>query len=91
MKPNIINSHTGRDYFSLEQNLELIDLAQETHRGRVGYSPQMTKQVFDANKNFMITADLSHWVCVTESFLENFSGILSEAIVRTKHAYADRI
>ena len=97
--PILINSHTGRDYFSLEQNLELIDLAQEfsgksgimvvheTHRGRVGYSPQMTEQVFDANKNFMITADLSHWVCVTESFLENFSGILSEAIGRTKHVH----
>lgn len=98
--PLLINSHTGRDYFSLEQNLELIDIASEfsaksgitvvheTHRGRVGYSPQMTEQIFSANKNFMITADFSHWVCITESFLENFSEILSEAIGRTKHVHA---
>ncbi|MEP6626687.1 MAG: hypothetical protein ABJA32_01840 [Ginsengibacter sp.] len=99
-KPLLINSHTGRDYFSLEQNLELIHIAEEfsaksgitivheTHRGRAGYSPQMTDQIFTANKNFMITADFSHWVCVTESFLENFSGILTEAIERTRHVHA---
>ena len=98
--PLLINSHTGRDYFTLQQNLELIDLAQEfseksgitvvheTHRGRVGYSPQMTEQIFRVNKDFRITADFSHWVCVTESFLENFSGILSEAVARTKHVHA---
>ena len=96
----LINSHTGRDYFTLEQNLELINIAEEfsiknditivheTHRGRIGYSPQMTAQIFAANKNFMITADFSHWVCVTESFLENFSGILFEAIERAKHIHA---
>ena len=98
--PLLINSHTGRDYFTLQQNLELIDVAQEfseksgipvvheTHRGRVGYSPQMTEQVFRVNENFRITADFSHWVCVTESFLDNFSEILSEAIARTKHVHA---
>lgn len=99
-KPVLINSHTGRDYFSLRQNLELADIAQEfseksgitvaheTHRGRIGYSPQIAHQVFTANKNFLITADFSHWVCVTESFLENFSEILSEAIERTRHVHA---
>ena len=99
-KPLLINSHTGRDYFSLEQNLELIDIAgefsakhdiiiaHETHRGRLGYSPQILEQIFIAKKDFLITADFSHWVCVTESFLENFSEILSEAIERTKHVHA---
>src|SRR5688500_7939036 len=45
--PLLINSHTGKDYFTLQQNLELIDTAKslsdkngipvmhETHRGRV--------------------------------------------------------
>ena len=98
--PLLINSHTGRDYFSLEQNLALIDIASEfsakngiiiaheTHRGRIGYSPQMFEQIVAAKKKFVITADFSHWVCVTESFLENFSGILTEAISRTRHVHA---
>lgn len=98
--PILINSHTGKDYFSLEQNLQLIDVAQEfsektgitvaheTHRGRVGYCPQMINEIFVSRKDFSITADFSHWVCVTESMLQNFSEILDEAINRTKHIHA---
>lgn len=94
--PILINSHTGRDYFSLEQNLQLIDIAQEfsektgitiaheTHRGRVGYSPQMTSEIFALRRGFLLTADFSHWVCVTESMLENFSEILEEATKRSR-------
>ena len=97
--PILINSHTGRDYFSFQQNLQLIDIAEEfsektgitvaheTHRGRVGYSPQMTAEVFAARKNFLLTADFSHWVCVTESMLENFSETLDEAINRSRHIH----
>ena len=97
--PILINSHTGRDYFSVEQNLQLIDIASdftaktgitvahETHRGRVGYSPQMIAEIFAVRKDFMITADFSHWVCVTESMLENFGEILDEAILRSRHIH----
>ncbi len=98
--PVLINSHTGRDYFTLEQNLELIDVAQnvsertgyivshETHRGRVGFSPFVIRDYFDSRPTFLITADFSHWTCVSESFLEGFSETLSEAIVRTRHVHA---
>jgi len=98
--PVLINSHTGRDYYSLEQNLELIDIAQEvsektgfiiaheTHRGRIGFSPFVIKDYFKARELFSITADFSHWVCVSESFLEGFSETLSEAITRTRHVHA---
>jgi hypothetical protein len=98
--PLLINSHTGKDYFTLYQNLELIDIAKslsekngipvvhETHRGRIGYSPFVLKDYFDLRKDFEITADFSHWTCVTESLLENFTDILSEAIFRTRHTHA---
>ncbi len=98
--PVLINSHTGRDYFSIEQHLELLDIASEfsertgikvaheTHRGRLGYSPQMTAELFKARKNISITADFSHWVCVTESMLEHFAPTLDEAILRTRHIHA---
>ncbi len=98
--PLVINSHTGRDYFSFEQNLELIDTAQEfaektgitvaheTHRGRFGYSPQMINEFFETRSDFSITADFSHWVCVTESMLENFTAIVAKAINRSRHIHA---
>lgn len=50
----------------MEQNLELIDIAHEfseksgiavvheTHRGRLGYSPQMSDQIFTMNKIFRL-------------------------------------
>ncbi|MBE7178376.1 MAG: sugar phosphate isomerase/epimerase, partial [Mucilaginibacter polytrichastri] len=97
--PLLINSHTGRDYFSFAQNLELVDIAHdfsvktgipvlhETHRGRLGYSPQMLDGFFSVRSELPITADFSHWVCVTESMLENFSGTLKEAIDRTRHIH----
>ncbi|MDN5287991.1 MAG: Xylose isomerase domain protein barrel [Mucilaginibacter sp.] len=99
-RPLLINSHTGRDYFSLQQNLELVDAAQEfsektginvaheTHRGRVGYSPQMISTLFEMRSAFQITADFSHWVCVTESMLENFTATVDEAIKRSRHIHA---
>jgi sugar phosphate isomerase/epimerase len=98
--PLLINSHTGRDYFSFEQNLELIDIAaafgkeqgievvHETHRGRMGFGPGDALSYMLARPELRLTADLSHWVCVTESFLENFSDTLDQAIARTRHVHA---
>lgn len=98
--PLLINSHTGKDYFTLEQNLELVDIAQEfsaktgvvvvheTHRGRIGYSPQQIAGIFERRKDFLITADLSHWTCVTESMLDNFTEIVETAIHRTRYIHA---
>ena len=97
--PILINSHSGRDYFSMEENLALIDIAtafskekniivaHETHRGRIGFHPAVTMDYFKT-RAFHITADLSHWVCTTESFLENFPEAVDEAIRRTRHIHA---
>lgn len=98
--PVLINSHTGRDWFTVEQNLELLDIAQnfshktgikvahETHRGRMGYSPQTTAELMHRNKHYQITADLSHWACVTESLLQNFGHVLDIALPRALHIHA---
>jgi len=98
--PILMNCHTGKDYFSFQQNLELIDIAteftartglmvaHETHRGRVGFHPAEMQGYFNARPELVITADLSHWVCTTESFLENFQGTVEEAIARTRHIHA---
>jgi sugar phosphate isomerase/epimerase len=98
--PLLINSHSGRDYFSLDDQLKVIDtveefsakhnivVAHETHRGRIGYSPYNAMELFAKRPAMRITADFSHWTCVTESFLQNISHIVEEAIKRTKHIHA---
>ena len=98
--PILINSHSGRDYFTQEQQLQVIDVAEnfsvnkgirvahETHRGRMGYGPMNSVELFRLRPNMKITADFSHWVCVTESYLENFETVLSEAISRAEHIHA---
>lgn len=98
--PLLINSHSGRDYFSIEDQLRVIDTANEfaaahgvqviheTHRGRLGYSPYNAGELFKLRPEMKITADLSHWVCVTESYLNHCSTIVAEAINRAAHIHA---
>ncbi|CAN5467305.1 hypothetical protein BH11BAC5_BH11BAC5_39070 [soil metagenome] len=99
-EPILINSHSGRDYFTLEEQLRVIDVAEnfsvknnirighETHRGRIGFSPGNANELFKQRAGMKITADLSHWVCVSESYLENFQEALAAAIVRAEHIHA---
>jgi sugar phosphate isomerase/epimerase len=98
--PILINSHSGRDYFSISDQLCVIDLAaefsiknnirvvHETHRGRLGFSPYNAGELFGLRPEMKITADFSHWVCVTEGYLENCADIVNEAISRTEHIHA---
>lgn len=98
--PLLINSHSGRDYFSFNEQLQVIDtveefsiknnitIAHETHRGRIGYTPYNAMELFKQRPDMKITADFSHWTCVTESWLENSKTILEEAIKRSKHVHA---
>ena len=98
--PLLINSHSGKDYFSFDEQLKVIDtveefsakhnivVAHETHRGHIGYSPYNVMELFKQRPAMKITADFSHWTCVTESWLENSAGIMEEAIKRTKHVHA---
>ncbi|MEO6706770.1 MAG: hypothetical protein ABIN04_13095 [Ginsengibacter sp.] len=98
--PILINSHSGRDCFTLDEQLRVIDTAQnfsvknnirvvhETHRVRIGYSPVNLRELFKLRPEMKVTADFSHWVCVTESYLETFKDELDEAIRRTEHIHA---
>ncbi len=98
--PILINSHSGKDYFTIDEQLKVIDTASEfsiknnisvvheTHRGRIGYSPYNAMDLFTLRPDMKITADFSHWVCVTESYLENCLEIMDEAAKRTGHIHA---
>jgi len=69
--PLSINSHSGRDYFTIDEQLQVLDttlnfsvknnirINHETHRGRMFFSPG-NAEIFNARPEVNITADLSH-------------------------------
>jgi sugar phosphate isomerase/epimerase len=78
-----INSHTGRDIFSFEENVQIfqrltqlsqssgIPILVETHRGRPTYSAIETRKYLEAVPELRLTADFSHWMVVHESGLDD--------------------
>ncbi len=98
-KPLKVNSHTGRDYYSFAQNSELIRIAEsvaaksgveilhETHRSRVFYSAPSSVDFFKSFPEIRITADFSHWVNVSESFLQDQAETMDVAIRHTHHLH----
>jgi len=99
-KPPFINSHTGMDFFSFEQNLVLIDMAadvslstgvpicHETHRGRFPYHAALTCPYLQARPELRLTADFSHWCCVSESLLQGQEPFVEAAIGRADHIHS---
>ena len=95
-----VNSQTGKDFFSVEQNKSLIDIAaaftkatgvkvyHETHRNKFGFAAHIARQYLEALPNLRITLDASHWVCVAESYLADQPEALQLAIERTDHIHA---
>ncbi|UTA48324.1 sugar phosphate isomerase/epimerase [Simiduia sp. 21SJ11W-1] len=97
--PLFVNSHSGRDHFSFEQNKALLDAAEalsqslglpiyhETHRGRFNFAAHVTQQFLQAMPGLQLTADFSHWCCVAESLLEDQQEAVNAAIARSFHVH----
>ncbi|WPQ63320.1 sugar phosphate isomerase/epimerase [Chitinophaga sancti] len=88
-----INSQTGRDIFSMEENNALIKLAgddvvHEMHRGKFSFAAHITKNYLLANPDLRLTFDISHWVAVAESYLEDQEETVQLAINRAAHIHA---
>ena len=100
MKPLYINCHSGKDWFSIEDNLKIIEtsyriaagseitVCHETHRGRMLYSSTVTREFIKRSPDLKITADLSHWCVVHESLLEDQPETVSLALSRAEHIHA---
>ncbi|MYM68722.1 sugar phosphate isomerase/epimerase [Pseudoduganella sp. FT55W] len=99
-KPLHINSQTGKDFFTPEQNRELLDLADdisrqhgvpiyhETHRSRFSAHPMLLLPYLQQMPNLHLTADLSHWCCVCETLLEDQPETLAKTLPRVRHIHA---
>jgi len=94
--PSLINCHTGRDIFTLKENLMLFEAAleleqkhgvtitHETHRFRPTFSTFGTEQIIDALPELKLNLDISHWMVVHESDLSDQLERLNKLF---KHVY----
>lgn len=98
--PLFINSQTGKDYFSYEQNAALIGaglrveketgvtILHETHRGKFSFAAHVTRQFLEGLPDLKITLDISHWFAVAETFLQDQQEALDLAISRAEHIHS---
>jgi sugar phosphate isomerase/epimerase len=99
-KPLFINSQTGKDYYAIEQNEQLlaiaatiaaetgIDVYHETHRGKFSYAAHVTDRYLQWNSGLELTLDLSHWCTVAETLLHDQEVAVQRAIAATRHVHA---
>ena len=62
-------------------------LLHETHRGRILYSPWASLPLLRAYPSLLLTADLSHWVVVSERHLHGFAEVMQIVAERTRHIH----
>jgi Xylose isomerase-like TIM barrel len=98
--PLFISVQAGREYFTAEQVdrcLECcskisrqsgIPIYQETHRNKWSYAAHVVPERLKNNPGVMLTLDVSHWFCVSESYLEDQQEAVRLAINRTRHIHA---
>ena len=99
-KPLYINCHSGRDYFSYEQNKLFIDhtteasqksgikILHETHRGRMLFAAHITHNFIEKNPTLRLTLDISHWCNVHETLLEDQTEAVQAALARVDHIHS---
>lgn len=98
--PKLINCHTGRDIFSLKNNLLLfeqalkleheygITITHETHRFRPTFSTFGTEQLINELPDIKINLDISHWMVVHESDLSDQQETLAKLFTNVYHIHA---
>ena len=100
LAPLFVNSHTGKDFWTPDQNDVVIDalrrasaatgmaVCHETHRTRFPYAAAVARTYVDRHPDLRLTADLSHWACVSETLLEDQADNLAVAVERVDHLHA---
>ena len=98
--PLFINSQSGRDLFSLDQNVRVFEVAEkvatdtgirvfhETHRARCLHTPWRTAELLRSSPGTKLVLDLSHWCNVCESLLEDQSETIKTILPAVEHIHA---
>lgn len=99
-RPLYINCHSGKDYFSMEDNLKFLELTtqvqqetgipiyHETHRGRMLFAAHIAKKFIENHPPLQLTLDISHWCNVHESLLQDQQEAVGLALAHTSHIHS---
>lgn len=100
LSPLFINSHTGKDFFSFDENSSLIETVKgieektgvrvlhETHRGRFTHHAASLLPYLHKFPDLQLNADFSHFCAVSESLLEDQEDILDQIIPAVRYIHA---
>jgi hypothetical protein len=98
--PLFVNSHTGRNLFTLEENLQVfalvdrvsddtgIPVKHETHRGRCFHTSWRTAEFLKAKPDIRLVLDMSHWCNVSESLVEDQGDFIEQVLPHVDHIHA---
>ncbi len=98
--PLFFSAQIGREFFDDVQIKKCLTLCQqiedryqtpiyqETHRNKWSYAAHVVAPVLTKEPDLKLTFDVSHWFCVSESYLEDQQDAVNKAIVHTKHIHA---
>jgi len=99
-KPLYINCHSGRDFFTFEENKAFIDhttqlskktgilICHETHRSRILFASSVAQEYIQKIADLKITFDVSHWCNVSESLLQDQEESVNRTLERVEHIHA---
>ena len=100
LKPDYINSHTGKDYYSFGENCTIIDAAEqlaksaqipiwhEIHRGRFSFHLKTLLDYLELFPKLKLIADFSHFCVVSESDLNDQHELLTQLYPHIQHIHA---
>ncbi|MEO6851391.1 MAG: sugar phosphate isomerase/epimerase [Mucilaginibacter sp.] len=99
-QPHFINSHTGKDHYSFDDNCRAIEAAlnisaktgmrilHETHRGRFSFHASTLLPYLEKFPEMELVGDFSHFCTVSESMLDDQQAILDQIISHVAHLHA---
>lgn len=99
-RPLYINCHSGRDFFSMEDNAMFINytekvaastgitICHESHRSRILFAAHVAAAYIKKYPSLRLTLDISHWCNVHESLLHDQEETVALALTRVDHVHA---
>lgn len=99
-QPDAINSHTGKDHYSFDDNCRIIESIEnfsiksgipvyhEIHRGRFSFHSSTILFYLRKFPNLKLVGDFSHWCVVSESLLQDQVEILEQVYPHIHHIHA---